>query len=282
MSFKTILVHLDHSQRSPARAALAARWARAHESHLVGLVPTGLLDGVIPADAVATGMTDFIAESADYLRRRAEAISREFRQSIAATGSLSYEVRLVEGATIDAVVQHGRASDLVVLGQDDASHAMDISLHGLAGHVLMEVGQPVLIVPSAGQFEGIPRNAVVAWNGSREAAVALHAALPALRRASRVTLASFRGPKEEEADDDRQPSAADMLRFLSRHGIQATFERNVTGIDVADALLSRVAELGADLLVMGGYGHSRLRELILGGVTRQILAQMTVPVLTAH
>ncbi|WPH16950.1 universal stress protein [Variovorax paradoxus] len=280
MSFKTILVHLDHSERSAARAALAARWARAHESHLVGLVPTGLRDGVIPADAVATGMTDFIAESADYLRRRAEAISREFRQSISAAGSLSYEVRLVEGATIDAVVQHGRASDLVVLGQDDASNAMDIPLHGLAGHVLMEVGQPVLIVPSAGQFESVPRNAVVAWNGSREAAVALHAALPALRRASSVTLASFRRPKEE--DDDRQPSGADMLRFLSRHGIQATFERNVTGIDIADALLSRVAELGADLLVMGGYGHSRLRELILGGVTRQILAQMTVPVLTAH
>ena len=281
MSFKTILVHLDHSERSAARAALAARWARAHESHLVGLVPTGLRDGVIPADAIATGMTDFIAKSADYLRRRAEAISREFRQSIVATGSLSYEVRLVDGATIDAVVQHGRASDLVVLGQDDTSNAMDIPLHGLAGHVLMEVGQPVLIVPSAGQFEGVARNAVVAWNGSREAAVALHAALPALRRASRVTLASFRRPKEEE-DDDRQPSAADMLRFLSRHGIQATFERNVTGIDIADALLSRVAELGADLLVMGGYGHSRLRELILGGVTRQILAQMTVPVLTAH
>ena len=280
MSFKTILVHLDHSERSAARAALAARWARAHESHLVGLVPTGLRDGVIPADAVATGMTDFIAESADYLRRRAEAISREFRESIAATGALSYEVRLVEGATIDAVVQHGHASDLVVLGQDDASSATDLSVHGLAGHVLMEVGRPVLIVPSAGQFEGVARNAVVAWNGSRESAVALHAALPALRCASRVTLVSFRHPNEE--DDDRKPSVADMLQFLSRHGIHATFERNITDIDVADALLSRVSDLGADLLVMGGYGHSRLRELVLGGVTRQILAKMTVPVLMAH
>lgn len=72
MNFKTILVHLDHSSRSPARAALAAAWARAHQGHLVGLLPTGLYDGVIPADAIATGMTDFIAESADYLRRRAE------------------------------------------------------------------------------------------------------------------------------------------------------------------------------------------------------------------
>ncbi|BEP65041.1 universal stress protein (plasmid) [Variovorax sp. V213] len=280
MKFKTILVHLDHSDRSPARAALAARWARVHGSHLVGLLPTGTYDGVIPADAIPTGMTDFIAESADYLRRRAEAISREFREGIAATGILPYEVRLVDGATIDAVVQHGHASDLVVLGQDDASSATDVSVHGLAGHVLMEVGRPVLIVPSAGQFEGVARNAVVAWNGSRESAVALHAALPALRCASRVTLVSFRHPNED--DDDRQPSIADMLQFLSRHGIHATFERNITDIDVADALLSRVSDLGADLLVMGGYGHSRLRELVLGGVTRQILAKMTVPVLTAH
>ena len=121
---------------------------------------------------------------------------------------------------------------------------------------------------------------MVAWNGSRESAVALHAALPALRCASRVTLISFRHPNEE--DDDRKPSVADMLQFLSRHGIHATFERNITDIDVADALLSRVSDLGADLLVMGGYGHSRLRELVLGGVTRQIRAKMTVPVLMAH
>lgn len=280
MKYKTILVHLDHSDRSPARAALAARWARVHGSHLVGLLPTGTCDGVIPANAIPTGTTDFIAESADYLRRRAESISRDFRESIAATGALSYEVRLVDGATIDAVVQHGHASDLVVLGQDDASSAADVSVHGLAGHVLMEVGRPVLIVPSAGPFEGVARNAVVAWNGSRESAVALHAALPALRCASRVTLVSFRHPNEE--DDDRKPSVADMLQFLSRHGIHATFERNITDIDVADALLSRVSDLGADLLVMGGYGHSRLRELVLGGVTRQLLAKMTVPVLMAH
>lgn len=280
MSFKTILVHLDHSERSPARTALATRWALAHQAHLVGLLPTGLYDGVIPADAIASGMTDFIAESADYLRRRAEAISREFRESIASTDDVSYEVRLVDGATVDAVVQHGRASDLVVLGQDNALNASDLAVHDLVGPVLMEVGQPILVVPSVGDFQRAAKNAVVAWNGSRESAVALHAALPALQCASSVTIVSFRHRNEE--DGNRQPSTADMHRFLSRHGVRATFERNATDIDVADALLSRVADLGADLLVMGGYGHSRLRELILGGVTRRILAQMAVPVLLAH
>ncbi|MDQ0036877.1 nucleotide-binding universal stress UspA family protein [Variovorax boronicumulans] len=280
MNFKTILVHLDHSDRSPERAAVAARWARAHESHLVGLVPTGLYDGVIPADAIATGMTDYIAESADYLRRRAEAISREFRQDIAASGPMSYEVRLVDGVTVDAVVRYGHASDLVVLGQGNASNRQDTIVRALAEQVLMEVGRPVLIVPSAGVFEGMPKNAVVAWDGSREAAMALQAALPALRRAARVTLVSLRHPRDE--DSAQRLLVPDMIQFLLRHGVQARAESDATEIDIADALLSRVSDLGADLLVMGGYSHSRLREWVLGGVTRQILSQMTVPVLMAH
>lgn len=280
MNFKTILVHLDHSDRSPVRAAMAARWSRSHESHLVGLVPTGLYDGVIPADAIATGMTDYIAESADYLRRRAEGISREFRENIAASGPMSYEVRLVDGVTVDAVVRYGRASDLVVLGQGDDSNRRDTTVRALAEQVLMEVGRPVLIVPSAGVFEGMPKNAVVAWDGSREAAMALQAALPALRRAARVTLVSLRHPRDE--DSAQRLLVPDMIQFLLRHGVQARAESDATEIDIADALLSRVSDLGADLLVMGGYSHSRLREWVLGGVTRQILSQMTVPVLMAH
>ena len=280
MNFKTILVHLDHSNRSPARAAMASRWARAHESHLIGLVPTGLYDGVLPADAIATGMADYIAESADYLRRRAEAIAREFREGIAGAGPLSYEVRLVDGVTMDAVVRYGHASDLLVLGQSDDSNGKDITVRGLAEQVLMEVGRPVLLVPSAGIFPDVPKNIVAAWDGSREAAMALRAALPALRGARRVTLVSLRHPRDE--DNAQRLLVSDMIQYLLRHGVRACAESEVTEIDIADALLSRVSDLGADLLVMGGYSHSRLRERILGGVTRQILAQMTVPVLMAH
>jgi len=280
MNYKTILVHLDHSLRSPVRAAMAARWARAHESHLVGLLPSGLYDGIIPAGAIATGMTDYIAESSDYLRRRAEAVAREFRTDIARSGPLSYEVRMVDDVAADAVVRYGRASDLVVLGQSDASNRGDTTTRGLAEDVLMEVGRPVLVVPSAGVFEGRPRTIVAAWDGSRESAVALRSALPALRQAARVTLISLRHPHDE--DNTQRLLLSDMIQFLLRHGVQARAESEVTEIDIADALLSRLSDLGADLLVMGGYGHSRLRERVLGGVTRQILAQMTVPVLIAH
>ncbi|MDP9927937.1 universal stress protein [Variovorax paradoxus] len=280
MNFRTIVVHLDRSDRCAARAALAAQWARAHESHLVGLVPTGLWEGVIPADAIATGMTDYIADAATHLRLRAEAVSREFRKDIHESGPLSYEARLVDGATIDAVVRHGRASDLLVLGQDDEPDAKDTTVRGLVQQVLMEAGRPLLIVPCAGNFSGPAKNVVVAWDGSRESTVALHVALPALRRASRVTLLSFRRSGGE--GDEQRLLVPQMIQFLLRQGIQARSERGVTEIDIADALLSRVSQLDADLLVMGGYGHSRLRERVLGGVTQQILAQMTVPVMMAH
>ncbi|MDR6427430.1 nucleotide-binding universal stress UspA family protein [Variovorax beijingensis] len=280
MNYRTILVHLDSSGRSPVRAALAAQWAKAHESHLVGLVPTGPYGGAVPADAVATGVTDYIADAASRLRLRAEAISRKFRQGIHASGHLSYELRLVDGAAVDAVVRHGRASDLLVLGQDDESDAGHAAVRSLAQQVLMEAGRPLLVVPCASDFGAPAKNAVVTWDGSRESTIAIHAALPALRRASRVTLVSYRHPDEE--DDEQRLLMPEMIQFLLRHGIQARAEREVTEIDIADALLSRISDLGADLLVMGGYGHSRFRERVLGGVTRQILAQMTVPVLMAH
>ena len=150
----------------------------------------------------------------------------------------------------------------------------------LAQRALMELGRPVLMVPYAGQFEGPARKAVVAWDGSREAGVALRAALPALQRAAKVTLISCRRPQREAAGDEL--FIREMLHYLRRYDIEASAEDDVTEIEVGDALLSRISDLGADLLVMGGYGHSRFRELMRGGITRQILAQMTVPVLMAH
>jgi nucleotide-binding universal stress UspA family protein len=281
MSYKTILVHLDNSPRCAARTLLAAQWARLHGAQLVGLVPSGLQDGVIPADDLAIRGVDFIAESAEYLRRRAEAISRAFYGHIGGAGAVPHEVRLVDGTAIEAVVQHGRTSDLVVLGQHDGQDDLDTAPGDLAQRALMELGRPVLMVPFAGNFEGTTRHAVVAWNASREAGVALRAALPALQRAAKVTLITWRRARREGAATD-ELLVREMLQYLRRHGIEASAEDDVTEIEVGDSLLSRISDLGADLLVMGGYGHSRFRELVLGGATRQILAQMTVPVLMAH
>lgn len=280
MTFKTLLVHLDHSARCPVRSVVAALWSRAHESHLIGLLPTGLYDGVIPAAAIPAGMPEHIAASAAYLRRRAKSIARNFREDVAGAGARSYEVRVVDDVTADAVVHYGRASDLLVLGQSDAAEGLDTTVHGLPEQALMNAGRPVLVVPSAGTFDVIPKSIVVAWDGSRASAVALRAALPALQLAAGVTLLSMQHPGDGNAA--QQIMAPDMVEYLRRHGVQSRAESLVTEIDLAQALLSRLSDLSADLLVMGGYGHSRLRERVLGGVTRQILVQMTVPVLIAH
>ena len=280
MTLGTILVHLDHTDRCAARATLAARLARTHGSHLVGLVPIGLHDGVIPADAIATGAIDYIAESADYLRRRAETIIHGFRDRIGQAGLLSYEVLQTEEPTVDAVVHHGRASDLIIVGQEERKAPADTLTHDLAQQVMLQAGRPVLVVPAAGSFDDTGKRVVVAWDGGREAAVAMRDALPLLRKASHTTLVAFR--RADDSDDEGRLQLAEMGRWLARHGVQVTAEERVTDVAFSDALLSHASDLGADLIVMGGYGHARFRELVLGGVTRDILARMTVPVLMAH
>ncbi|KWT96829.1 MULTISPECIES: universal stress protein [unclassified Variovorax] len=274
MNIKTILVHLDHADRCSARIDLAHGIARTQGAHLIGLLPSGLLEGTVPADAIATGMTDYIAESARYLRQRAQAIGEDFRARLGAT---SHEVRETDGTTIDSLVSQGRSSDLVVVGQEDHASDSDVPVRGLVAQVVLDVGRPVLVVPYAGNFKEVGQDVLLAWDGSRAAAVAMREALPLLAHSRRVTLASFRRTPQEEA-----LLIPEMTRWLQRHGVQAKVEQHVTEIDISDALLSRVSDLGADLVVMGGYGHSRLRERVLGGVTREVLAHMTVPVLIAH
>jgi len=278
MTLVSILVHLDDTDRSAVRAAFAARLARAHGAHLIGLVPTGLYDGSIPAGALPSGATDFIAESADYLRERAERIGHGFRHAIAGHGYLSFEVRQSEQPALDALLHHGRTSDLIVVGQDvPGAHGAFVTRH-LVDRLLMDAGRPVLVLPVAGTFDQVPTRILVAWDGSREAALALQGALPLMRKASRVTLTSF--TPAPQAEGDAETSGID--RWLHQHGVESSQDLRATRIDLADALLSHAVDIGADLIVMGGYGHARWRERMLGGVTHDILVHMTLPVLMAH
>lgn len=281
MSYKTILVHLDSSARGSERVAFAARWARAHQAHLVGLVSSGLYDGiVIPAEAVSSGPSDFMARSAQFLAERIERISQGFREQVG--DQVRHEVRAVDMVAVDALVRHGRCSDLMIVGQHDPADPESLPVLGdLPQRVLMETGCPVLMHPYAGRFDRMPRRVVVAWDGSREASMAVRAALPALAQASHVTVVSYGKPgaAEEEGEDLQVPL---LLQHLSRHGVAASAERDTVDFEIGDALLSRLADLDTDLLVMGGYGHSRFRELMLGGATRRVLETMTVPVLMAH
>jgi nucleotide-binding universal stress UspA family protein len=144
----------------------------------------------------------------------------------------------------------------------------------------LESGRPVVVVPYIGRYPNIGRNIVIAWKAARESARAVFDALPLLSAAQAVQILEVK-----ERDDTRPALTADtsIAVALSRHGIRSTVRSTVAGdIGIGDEILSRLSDLGADLLVMGAYGHSRMREMIFGGATRHIFRHMTVPVLFAH
>jgi nucleotide-binding universal stress UspA family protein len=186
------------------------------------------------------------------------------------------------GVAVDDVARRARAADLLVLGQTDPDHPLPPMARHLVEDALMNSGRPLLIVPFAGRFETIGTNVVVGWNGTREAARAVHDGLLLIETTATVTVLTVERPRSEA--DFQQVPGADLAEHLARHGLKVSADRTVTdgSISYGDALLAYASDTGADLLISGGYGHSRARELILGGVSRELLDHMTLPVLMSH
>ncbi|MES2150949.1 MAG: universal stress protein [Pseudomonadota bacterium] len=272
MSYKTILVHADHSRHAPSRIAAACALALGAEAHLVGLATHGLSRFADPAFARTLYAPQLLASG-----QHAGAALDAFERGAAAAGVPSSERRLVEDEPASALALHARYADLVVLSQSDPDDPVARSAIGLPEYVLLAGARPALVVPYAGRFERLGQNVLAAWDGGLAASRALSAALPLLRRAGRVTLALF-NPHDAEG---RQPGA-DIALWLARHGVRVELSEQPDGLDAGQAMLSLAAGLNSDLLVMGCYGHARLRELVLGGATETILRNMTVPVLMSH
>lgn len=282
MTLSTISVHLDHTERCEARTLLAARVARLHRSHLMGIVPTGVPAGCAPAPSRSypeelAGRV--LVEASLYRRRRAETVAHVFHSRLG-PAPLSCDARLVDGEPVQAVVHLGRASDLIVVGQADEAAAVGSAERRLPEEVMLNAGRPVLIVPSTSRVKDGLDRILVAWDGSREASISLRGAMPLLRKAAHVTLVSLL--RDGDASPADAPDPAGMSGWLLRHGVQANVERLTTSLRFADALLDLAEALGCELLVMGGYGHARVREQLLGGVTRDVLMQAGIPLLMAH
>jgi len=280
MTYRTLVVHLDSGSRCAARIELAASLAKAHGSHLVGVVGTGVPDVILTLNSAVPDSFDLVSLSAGYLRSRAEAAAAAFEAQARSLGVASFESRVLEEEAVDAIVGQGRTSDLVVLGQADKAEPVEGVARDCPQQVLMNVGTPVLIVPFAGSFAAAGRTVLVPWKDTRETARAVRDALPLLRGAERVTLLEI----DEGAGETSGATASlrEACRWLERHGIAAQARSEPSGVDVGDAILSRACDLSADLVVMGAYGHSRAREWILGGATRHLLGHMTVPTLMSR
>ena len=284
MGLKDLLVHVDGTRGHEARLRIAAELARRNEAHLTGLFviePVNVAGVFSPggADVAQTEILQAIQEQHEKARRAlAERLGATFRARIDAAGILG-EWRVTQGDPSERVTLHGRYADLVILGQSDP----DAPSLGPAvpEAVLLGSGRPALVVPYIGADRPIGHRVLVAWNGSREAARAVNDAVPLVAPGGRMTVLAI-NPARGVAGDGDLP-AADMAHHLARHGIAAEAAHTVAeDIAIGDLILSRAADMGADLIVMGGYGHSRAREFVLGGATRALLGHMTIPVLFSH
>jgi nucleotide-binding universal stress UspA family protein len=277
MSYKTILVHADLSVHAPARIRLAAALAQSENAHLIGAAMTGISRFVYPRSASDLART-VIAGYADTLCQHANRALERFEAEAAAAGACSCERRLVADDPEGGLVSLSRFCDLLVLSQTDPASAVTGAVRDLPEYVMLNAARPVLMVPYASDYTRLDGNALVAWNGSMEAARAVSNALPLLRRAARVVVAHFDTGERGELP----VQSPDLLAWLARQGVVAELHEQRTGNDTGDALLSLAASQQSTLIVMGGYGHTRFRELMLGGMTRTMLEKMTSPVLMSH
>jgi nucleotide-binding universal stress UspA family protein len=278
MKLCDILVHVDQSPRAQMRLDIAAELARQHGAHLTALQ---VIDVAMPVMALGDGGGGaVIAELMEQMRQSALVagvkLKAAFEAALARDGIMG-EWRQVEGTTREILALHGRYADLLVLGQDDPESDSD----GLLEAVVFDSGRPVLAIPFAGSFKTIGKRVLVGWNASREASRALHDALPLIAKAETATV--FLANPTRGLDGHGEEPGADIARHMVRHGLKVEVAK-VIADDVPDSalLLNHASDMGADLLVMGAYGHSRLREFILGGMTRSLLREMTVPVLLSH
>ena len=274
MEIKDILVHVDVDDGNKNRLQNAAELARTYEAHLTGLYIIPNL--VIPMYAEVSIPADVIEMQEKAAQDRAEKAEAEFKAITDQVGC-SAEWHCVRGYAERQLLLHARNTDLVILGQAEESGVMSVQ-SDLDDQVMLGAGRPVLMIPYIGVKGAIGKNVMVAWNGSRESVRAVNDALPILQKANRVDVVAI-NPGAGEGDIP----TAEICLHLARHGVKAQASQSVAkDLDVGDVLLSRAADMGMDLIVMGAYGHSRLRETVLGGATRHILAHMTVPVLLSH
>jgi nucleotide-binding universal stress UspA family protein len=277
MAYKDILVHVDDGAACAARLETAAALARDHDAHLTGIYVKTLAE--LPGYVTAQMPSEVIESQIQALDAAAGKAEEAFAAAVKAAGVASNEWRTGEGDPADVLALHGRYVDLLVLGQraPDEEPYFD-----LPDRLILSVGRPVLVVPYAGRHGAPSGAAMVAWDGSRLATRAVNDAIPQLERASKVAVMAV-NPDDAEAGHGAIPSA-DICAHLARHGVKAEAQHVTSdgSVGIGDMLLSRAADEGCDLFVMGAYGHARWRELVLGGVTRHMLDHMTMPVLMSH
>lgn len=271
---RSLLVHLDGTARAETRLGLAHQMASIFQARVSAMF--AVEPRYLPVLPLAGGIPSMPLGGKVDLDHRMHAMAA-FERARAVSARPCEWLELSGEPVIETFSRRALTADLLFLGQRDPDEAAALDVPpDFVESVLIESGRPALVIPYAGAATITPKTVLMAWKPTRECARALTAALPFLQGASQVVLV-------DEDDDEMQPTREEVQAYLRLHGISQVHERaRLSGRHAGEGLLSLAVDCGAEMIVMGCYGHSRARELVLGGATRTMLESMTVPVLMAH
>ncbi len=279
MAFKTILVHVDETKQAADRIRFAARMALDCDAHLIGASTTGMSQQFFRHIA-ADDATPDLEKFAESLRKRAHQTLDKFESITRELGLASVERRVIEEEVSSGLAMHARYCDLSIIGQTDPHDSARNVNAKFPEIIVLESGGPVLILPYHYDYRYSGKRILIAWNASPAIRKAIQFSLPILQHAEVVNVAILNAETHPEIFGEAP--GTDIALYLARHGIKVEIIQRSVRASVGSALISMAEELESDLIIMGCYGHARLREIVLGGTTRTVFKSMTVPVFMTH
>lgn len=272
-TMKTVLLHVNRDAGQDNRLAAAIDLVRDNKGLLICLQATSWNSYVFIGDPYGAS---FISPEALQSVRDAENEDRSVIESRLAQEGVEWEWRRVEGSAERALSAHATLADMVVISQPEHKDVGLPRAAPLAADLVVQIQSPSLIVPLKGKRFAPRGRAIIAWNGSAEAGHAVRLSRSLLRDAAEVHIVTV-------SEDKEGSSPQELAQYLARHDIEAQIRRQPAGdASIAEALVTAANDVGAAYIVLGAYGHSRIRETILGGVTRDMILQSPIPMILAH
>lgn len=288
MPIRSIVVHIEDGAAGAQRIDASTALAHGLGAHLKGVyaIEPMLPKMAVSGSGIPAGTQPEAYEMQRHLRRHqhenlegAKNCEQRFRR-ITQSADVDSEWQSEPGEADEVLARCALYADLIVIGQQHGDES-ESSTRDLADKLVLETGCPLLVIPTRCKSRILGDRISVAWNPDCQAQRALHAALPLLKRARRVEVITVNG--QRNSLEQGPPMSGELRKYLARHGIPADHCRlSRNGQKIGDTLLSRAAAIDADLIVMGAYHHSRLREILLGGVTRHLLRHASLPMLISH